>query len=71
MYESAPVFLLKLGLFCTLTVHVWQLYTSPYTFLARQSHFRQFSQKSFEQRKEMTLDCGLTLRRRLFAVDIS
>jgi len=56
MYESAPVFFLKLGFFYTLTVHVWQLCPSPYTFLARQSHFRQLSQKSFEQRKEMTLD---------------
>jgi len=33
-----------------------QLCPSPYTFLARQSHFRLPSQKSFEQRKEMTFD---------------
>jgi len=60
MYESAPVFFLKLGFFSTLTVLVWQLFPSPYTFLVRQSHFRQLSQKSFEQRKEMTLDCRLS-----------
>jgi len=59
MYESAPVFFLKLDFFYTLTVLVWQLCPSPYTFLARKSHFHQLSQKSFEQRKEMTLDCGL------------
>jgi len=29
---------------------------SPYTFLARQSHFSHLSQKSFAQRKEMTFD---------------
>ena len=57
MYESAPVFVLKLKFFTHLLV--WQLCPSPYTFLASQSHFRQFSQKSFEQRKEMTFDCGL------------
>jgi len=56
MYKSAPVFVLKL-VFLHLLVR--QLYPTPYTFLARQSHFRQLSQKSFEQRKEMTFDCGL------------
>jgi len=33
-----------------------QLCPSPYTFLARQSHFSHLNQKSFAQRKEMTLD---------------
>jgi len=32
---------------------VWQLCSSPYTFLARQNHFRLLSRKSIEQRKEM------------------
>jgi len=35
-----------------------QLCHSPYTFLARQSHLHHLSEKSFEQRKEMTFDCG-------------
>jgi len=38
---------------------VWQLCPNPYTFLARQSHFRELSQKFFKQRKEMIFDCGL------------
>jgi len=36
-----------------------QLCRIPYTFLARQSHFRHRSQKSFEQRKEVTFDSRL------------
>jgi len=57
IYESAPVFVLKLGFLTHLLVS--QLCPSPYTFLARQSHFHQLSQKSLEQRKKMTFDCGL------------
>jgi len=57
MYESAAVFILKLFFFTHLLV--WQLCPSSFNFLARQSHFRQLSQKSFEQRKEITFDCGL------------
>jgi len=42
---------------------------SPYTFLARQSHFSHLSQKSFSQRKEMTFDRRLTtLGLQLFSV---
>jgi len=54
--RKCPSVCLETSFFYTL---VWQLCPSPYTFLARQSHFRQLSQKSFEQRKEMTFDCGL------------
>ena len=57
MHETAPVLVLKLGFPTHLLVR--HLCPSPYTFLARQSHFCQLSQNSFEQRKEMTLDCGL------------
>jgi len=57
MSESSPVFVLKLGFLIHL--FVWKLFPSPYTFLARQSHFHDLSEKSFEQRKEMTFDCGL------------
>jgi len=57
MYKSAPVFVLKLGFLYTLTCVA--IVPQSYTFLARQSHFRQLSQKSFEQTKEMTFDCGL------------
>jgi len=56
MCESSPVFVLKLVFF---NLFVWQLCPSPYTFLAGQSHFHHLSEKSFEQRKEMTYDCGL------------
>jgi len=55
MYESAPVFCLEIRVF----LHTYLWGNCPYTFLVRQSHFRQLSQKSFEQRKEMTFDCGL------------
>jgi len=54
---KVPQYVLKLVFFTHLVV--WQLGPSPYTFLVRQSHFCQLSQKSFEQRKEMTFDCGL------------
>jgi len=33
-----------------------QLCPIPYNFLARQNHFHHPSQKSFEQRKEVTID---------------
>jgi len=33
-----------------------QLRPSPYTLLSRQTHFPHSSQKSFEQRKELTID---------------
>jgi len=56
MYEGACV-CLEISFFTHLLA--WQLCPSPYTFLARQSHFRQFSQKSFQQRNEMTFDYGL------------
>jgi len=58
--RKCPSVFLEIRVFSTLTVLVWQLFPSPYTFLVRQSHFRQLSQKSFEQRKEMTLDCRLS-----------
>jgi len=51
----SPVFVLKLGFFYTLACVA--IVPSPYTFLARQIHFRQLNQKSFEDRKEMTFDC--------------
>ena len=62
--------------FCAL--YLWtcllgvQLCPSPYTFLARQSHFSILSQKSFAQRKEMTFDGGLkTLGLQLCSVYIA
>jgi len=49
-----------------------QLCPSPYTFLARQSHFSHLSQKTFAQRKDMTFDCKLkTLGFQLFSVYIA
>jgi len=49
-----------------------QLCLSPYTFLARQSHFSHLSQKSFSQRKEMTFNRRLkTLGLQLFSVYIA
>jgi len=49
-----------------------QLCLSPYTFLARQSHFSHISQKSFAQRKEMTFDHKLkTLGLQLFSAYIA
>jgi len=49
-----------------------QLCPSPYTFLARQSHFSHLSQKSLAQRKEMTFDRKLkTLGLRLFSTYIA
>jgi len=49
-----------------------QLCPSPYTLLARQSHFSHLSQKSFAQRKEMTFDRRLkTLGLQLFSVYIA
>jgi len=49
-----------------------QLCPSPYTFLARQNHFNHLSQKSFSQRKVMTLDCRLkTFGLQLFSVYIA
>jgi len=49
-----------------------KLLPSPYTFLARQSHFNHLSQKSFAQRKEMTFDRRLkTLGFQLFSVYIA
>jgi len=49
-----------------------QLYSRPYTFLARQSHFRHLSQKSFAQRKQMTFDSRLkALGLQVFAVYIA
>jgi len=56
--RKCPSVCLEIWVFFTHLL-VWQLCPSPYTFLTRQSHFRQLSQKSFEQRKEMTFDCGL------------
>jgi len=49
-----------------------QLCPSPYTFLARQSHFSHRGQKSFAQRKELTFDGRLkTLGFHLFSVYIA
>jgi len=49
-----------------------QLCPSPYTFLARQSHISNLTQKSFAQRKKMTFDRRLkTLELQLFSVDIA
>jgi len=53
--RKCPVLVLKL-IFFTHSL-VWEL--CPYTFPTRQSHFRQLSQKFFEQIEEMTFDCGL------------
>jgi len=53
--EVPPVFVLKSGFFLN-TLTCGQLCPSPYTFLSRQSHFPHPSQKSFEQRKEITFD---------------
>jgi len=53
-----PSVCLEVSFFLT-HLFVWQLCPIPYTFLARQSHIHHLSKKSFEQRKEMTFDCGL------------
>jgi len=59
---------LEFSLFLT-HLFVWQLCPSPYTFLARQSHFHHLGEKSFEQRKEMTLDYGLANIRAAVFID--
>jgi len=49
-----------------------RLCPSPYTFLARQSHFSNLTQKCFAQWKEMTFDRRLkTLGLQLFSVYIA
>ena len=53
--RKCPSVCLEIRVFTYLLL--WQLCPSSHTFLARQSQFRQPSQKSFEQRKEMTFDC--------------
>jgi len=52
---------------------IWgPIFPSPYTFLARESHFSHLSQKSFAQRKEVTLDRRLkTIGLELFSVYIA
>jgi len=49
-----------------------QLCPSPFTFLARKSHFSHLSQKYFAQRKKVTFDRRLkTLGLQLFSVYIA
>jgi len=50
---------LEIRAFLTHLLGGGQLCTILYTFLARQSHFRHRSEKSFEQRKEVTFDSRL------------